>query len=163
MADTDDMVNIAQDELQEFVRQNARCVRKAKQAVVGKDGPQSHCACMEDSLETEAAETAMAVYDLNLFPYDDIAEDGEEGEDGWEGGFAVNDKEGHVVDLEPVREVSDTGSACVGMGDDYDFVTAINEFLQQVRCARSVLRGRTKNSHLRADRCDFRLRLHPMR
>lgn len=42
VADTNDMVDIAQDEFEELIRQDARCISKSKQAMVGEDGPQAH-------------------------------------------------------------------------------------------------------------------------
>jgi hypothetical protein len=141
MADTNDMVHVAQDKLEKLVREDARRVRKAEQTVISENGPQPHCPCVEDGLEAKATETSMAMYDLDLFPYDNVPEDWEEGEDGGERGLAVDNEERHMVDFEPIREVSHTSSACVCMGDDYDFVAAINELLQCVNCAQLVLPG----------------------
>lgn len=74
----------------------------------------------------------MAMYDLDSFAYDDIAEDWEEGEDGRKGGFAVDDEEGHVVDFETVGQVAHACSTRVRMCNDDDFVAAIDEFLKLV-------------------------------
>jgi hypothetical protein len=84
---------------------------------------------VDDGLETEATETAMTVYNVDLLADHYVPEHGEEGEDGRKGGFAVNDEEGYVVDLETVGEISDTRAASVCVGYYYDFVTAVNEFL----------------------------------
>ena len=46
MADADDMINVAQRELEQLVGQNARGIGKAKQTVIGKHSPQAHCARM---------------------------------------------------------------------------------------------------------------------
>lgn len=72
----------------------------------------------------------MTVHDLDAFAYDDVAKDGEEGEDGGESSFAVDDEERHVVDLQTVGEVSHTCPAGVRVGDDYDLVSTIDEFLE---------------------------------
>lgn len=74
----------------------------------------------------------MAMYDLDVLAYDDVAEYWEEREDCREGGFAVYDEEGNVVDLEAVGQVAYTGTAFVGVCDDDDFVAAVNEFLEEV-------------------------------
>jgi hypothetical protein len=71
----------------------------------------------------------MAVYDLDSFAYDDVAKHREEREDGGEGGLAVDDEERHIVDLEAVGEVTHTCSPSICMGDDYDLVSSIDEFL----------------------------------
>jgi hypothetical protein len=71
----------------------------------------------------------MAVYDFDAFAYDDVSEDREEGEDGGEGGLAVDYEEGDVVDFEPVGQISHACSSLVGMSDNNDFVATVNEFL----------------------------------
>ena len=72
---------------------------------------------MENSFTTEAAKTLMAMNDLDLFSNYNISENREEGEDGWKGGLAIDDKKG-TVDLESIRKISDTCSTFVCMGDD---------------------------------------------
>ncbi|KAF3395177.1 hypothetical protein DPV78_009150 [Talaromyces pinophilus] len=67
--------------------------------------------------------------DLNLFANDDIAEYGEEREERRHRGLAVDDEEGDMVDFEAVGEVAYAGAAFVGVGDDDDFVAAVDEFL----------------------------------
>lgn len=84
---------------------------------------------MKNSFTTEAAKTLMAMNDLDLFSNYNISENREEGEDGWKGGLAVDDKERNVVDLESIRKISDTCSTFVCMSDDDDFVATINQFL----------------------------------
>ena len=69
------------------------------------------------------------MHDLDPFAEHDGAEDGEEAEDGGEGGFAVDDEEGHVVDFETIGEVADACAALVGVCDYDDFVAAVDEFL----------------------------------
>ena len=71
----------------------------------------------------------MAVYDFYPFAYDDVAEYWKEGEDCGKRSFAVDYEEGHIVDLQPVREVSDACSAGIRVRNNYYFVTAVNEFL----------------------------------
>ena len=80
----------------------------------------------------QATETSMAVYNLDSFANHDVAKHREEGEDGGEGGLAVDDEKGHVVDLEAVCEVAHSCSTGVCVRDDYDFVTTIDEFLELI-------------------------------
>ena len=87
---------------------------------------------MQNGLMAQAAQTSMAVDDLDLLTDDDVAEDGEEGEDGRKGGLAVDDKEGHVVDLEAIGQVADASATLVLMGDDDDLVATVNELLRQL-------------------------------
>jgi hypothetical protein len=85
---------------------------------------------MQYCLIAQAAEAGMSVHYLDSLAYYDVAEDGEEGEDGWEGRFAVHDEEWYVVDLEAIRQVSHTCSASVRVSDDNHLVAAIDEFLR---------------------------------
>lgn len=71
----------------------------------------------------------MSVYDFDALADYDVAEDGEEGEDGREGRLAIDDEEWDVVDLEAIGQVTDAFSASVGMCNDDDLVSAIDEFL----------------------------------
>lgn len=69
----------------------------------------------------------MAVNHINLLSYDNVAKDWEEGEDGWKRRCSVDDQEWDMVDFEAVGEVANAGTSFVCMGNDYDFVTAIDE------------------------------------
>lgn len=100
--------------------------------MVSEDGTQAHGAGMQDGLMAQAAQTGMAVNDLDLLTDDNVAEDGEEGEDGRKGGLAIDDKEGHVVDLEAVGQVADASATLVLMGDDDDLVATVDELLRQL-------------------------------
>lgn len=86
---------------------------------------------MQYSLMAQTTKTGMAMYNLNPLADGDIAKYGEEGEDGWERRLAIDDKEGNVVNLEPVGQVSYACPASVGMCDDNDLVPSIDEFLGQ--------------------------------
>jgi hypothetical protein len=81
----------------------------------------------------------MAVNDVDVFSNDDIAEDREEREDGRECRFAVDDEEGDVVDLEAVREVANSSSSFVCMGNHNHFVTSVDEFLKTIRSSGDVV------------------------
>lgn len=129
MADTDDMVNVAQGELEQLVGQDAPSICEAKEAMICKNGPQTHGARMQDGLMTQATKTGMSVYNLDALADYNVAKDGEEGEDGGEGRLAIDDPEGNVVDLEAIGQVSHAFSACVGMCNDNNFMSPIDEFL----------------------------------
>jgi hypothetical protein len=72
------MVHITESKLQEFVGQNGGCIGEAKERVVGKDGPQTHCSRMKDRFSAEATKTGMAVYNLNLFANHNVAKNRKE-------------------------------------------------------------------------------------
>lgn len=129
MADAYDMIHVAQSKLQQLICKYSPSVRKAKETVVRKDCPQSHGSGVQYSLMAQTAKASMAVYDLDSFAYNDVAKHREEGEDGGEGGLAVDDEKRHIVDLQAVGEVSHTCSPGICVGDDYDFVSSIDEFL----------------------------------
>lgn len=127
MADADAVIHVAQAELEELVGQDTGCVGKPKERVVGEDGPQPHSPRMENGLVTQVAQAAMAVDNLDALADDNVPKDGEEGEDGGEGGVAVDDEEGDVVDFEAVGEVADALAIVVGVGYDDDLVAAVDK------------------------------------
>ena len=75
----------------------------------------------------KAAETGMAVHNLNLFPQNNVTEDGEKGENSGKGTFSINDQKGNVINFEPVSEVSDACTALVGMRDDHNLMATVDE------------------------------------
>lgn len=81
VADTNDMVDIAQGKLEQLVGEDAGSIGKAKEGVVGEDGPDAHGAGVQGGFPTEIAERGMSVYDVDLLTDDDIPKDWEEGED----------------------------------------------------------------------------------
>lgn len=127
MAHTYAVIYIAQNELEQFIRQDTRSIRESKKRMIGKHGPQPHRPRMQNGFVAERAETSMAMDDFNLLADADVAQYGEEGEDGGEGGRPVDDEKGHVVDLEAVVKVSNALAVVVGVCDDDDFVASIDE------------------------------------
>lgn len=83
----------------------------------------------------ETTQAGMPVDDLDLFANDDIAENRKEGEDGRHGRFAVNNEERDMVNLESIGKVPDPGASFVRMGNDNDFVAAVNKFLRVMSIA----------------------------
>ena len=71
----------------------------------------------------------MSVDDFNLLSQDDVAEDGEEGEDGRERRPAVHHQERDMVHFQAIRQVPYSCAAWIGVGDDDDLVAAVDEFL----------------------------------
>ena len=71
----------------------------------------------------------MSVYDFDALADYNVAEDGEEGEDGRKGRLAIDDEEWDVVDLEAIGQVTNACSASIGMCDDDDLVSTVDEFL----------------------------------
>ena len=54
MANTDDMINVAESKFEELVRQNTAGVCEAKKRMIGENGPQTHRPSMEDSFMAQA-------------------------------------------------------------------------------------------------------------
>ena len=77
----------------------------------------------------ETAQAGMTMHNFDALSNHDVAEDGEEGEHRGHGRFAVDNEEGHMVDLEAIGQVADTGSTFVCVGDDDDFVASVYQFL----------------------------------
>jgi len=82
---------------------------------------------MQNSLMTETAKTAMTVNNLNLLPKNNISEHGKEGEDGWHGRFAVNNQEWNMIHLKAICEIVNSCAAFVGMGNNDDFMAAVDQ------------------------------------
>jgi len=82
---------------------------------------------MQYCFMAEAAEASVTMHDLDLLSNNDVAEDWKEGEDGREGRFAVNDEKRDVVNLESIREVSDTSSPFVCVCDDNNLVPTVDQ------------------------------------
>jgi len=72
------------------------------------------------------------MHNLYSFSYDNISEHWEEGENGRKGRFAVNDEKGHMVDFEAVGQIADTRATLIGVCDDDDLVSTINELGRQL-------------------------------
>lgn len=132
VAHTDAMINITERKLQQLIRQDTRGVRKAIQRMISKHRPQPHSPRMHNRLMTQTTETGMAMNNLDPLTDTDVSEDGEKGEDGWESSVAVDDPKGDVVDLDAVGEVADAFAVVVGVCDDDDFVTAVDEFARDL-------------------------------
>jgi hypothetical protein len=129
MANADGMVYITQCKLQQLVRQDTGRVRKAEKGMIREYSSETHGARMYDGLMAKAAETAVSMYNFNLFPYYNIPEHWKEGEYGWEGRFAEDHEEGNVVDFQAIGEVSDPSAPFVRVRYYYYFVATIYEFL----------------------------------
>ena len=99
MTNSDDMINIAQRELQKLIGQDTSSICKSKERMIGKDRPQTHRPRMKNRLMTHTAKTSMAMYNLNLFSDDDITEDRKKGEDRGESRFSVNDEKWYMIHL----------------------------------------------------------------
>lgn len=71
----------------------------------------------------------MPMDNLDLFANDNVPKDREEWEYRGHSRLAVYNEERNMVDFEAIGKVSDSGAAFVGMCDNDDFVTSVNEFL----------------------------------
>jgi hypothetical protein len=69
----------------------------------------------------------MTMDDLDLLPDEDVAQDGEKGEHCWHSGFAIDDQERDMVDLETIGEIVDSCPTFVGVGDHDDLVATIDQ------------------------------------
>ena len=76
---------------------------------------------------TQTAQASVPMHNFDLLSENDISKYWEEGKDGRESSFSVDDKERHVIDLEAIRKISNTGSSFIRVGDDDDFVATIDE------------------------------------
>lgn len=126
------MVHITQDEFEQFVRQDTSSIRKSKQRMIRKHCSQPHRPRMQDRLMAQITQTPMTMHNLNLFPDTYIPEDREEREDGRKGGLAIDNKEGDVVDLQAVVEVSNPLAVVVGVRYDDDLVATVYKFAREL-------------------------------
>ena len=130
MTDTDNVIHVAENKLQQLIRKNRSCIRKPKQRVVRKDSPQPHRPRMQYSLAAKATQTGMPVDNLNLFANDDISEYGEEREERRHGRLAVDDEEGYMVHFQAVCQIPHSCSTRIGVGDDDNLVAPVDELLR---------------------------------
>jgi hypothetical protein len=133
MTDTNNVVHIAERELEQLICEDATSVRKAKQRMISEDRPQAHCPRMQYRLMTKVTKTGMAMYNFNLLPDYDVPKYGKEREDSREGSLSIDDQKWDMIDLQAIGEVSDTCSASVGMRNYDNFVSAIDKFLGRMR------------------------------
>lgn len=89
--DADDVVDVAEGELEQFVRHDAGCVAEAEKRVVGEDGAQAHRARVQDALVAQVAEGGVSVDDLDLLANEDLPEEWEGAEDCWKCCTPVDD------------------------------------------------------------------------
>ena len=75
----------------------------------------------------EAAETGVAMHYLDLFSDYNIPKYWKEGEDGWHCRLSINNEKGNMVNFKSIRKIVDSCTAFVGMGDDNNLVTAVDE------------------------------------
>lgn len=129
MAHAYNMIHITQRELQQLVGENRSRICEAKQRVVCKHRPQSHRPRMQDSLVAETAQTGMSMHNLNLLSNHNIPEYREERKHRRHRRLAIDHEERHMVHLESIGEVPDSGPTLVCVCDDNDLMAAINEFL----------------------------------
>lgn len=132
MADTNDMVNIAQSKLEQLICKYRAGVGEPKQGMVRKNRTQAHCPCMKNRLMAETTQAGVSMDDLDLFANDNIPEDRKERENRGHSRLAVYNEERDMVDLEAIGKVSDSGAAFVCMGDNDHFVASVNEFLGRI-------------------------------
>lgn len=132
MAHTNDMINITQCEFEQFIGQNGSSICKAEQRMIGEHSAQAHCPGMENSFMAEVTQTRMTMYYLDLLPYDDIAKDGKERENGGEGRLPVYHEKGNMIDFQSIRKIANTSPTFISMSDNDDFMPAIYEFLVTV-------------------------------
>lgn len=110
MRDADDVIDVAQRELEQLVCHDASSVTEAKKRMIGKDRPQTHRTCVQDALMAQITERCMAMHNLNLLANEDLSEQWKGAEDCRESRAAIYHPVWKVVDLDPVREVSNTGT-----------------------------------------------------
>jgi hypothetical protein len=78
MANTNNMIYVAQYKLQQLIRQNTRSVRKSKQRMIREHSAQPHRPRMQDSLMAETAQAGVTMYNGDLFSNEDVSEDGKQ-------------------------------------------------------------------------------------
>lgn len=70
----------------------------------------------------------MPMHDFNLLSQNNIPKDRKEGKDSRERSLSIDNKKRYMIDLETIREISNTSPPFIGVRDDDDFVAAIDEF-----------------------------------
>lgn len=82
---------------------------------------------MKDGFLTQGTHGGMTMHNLYSLSNDDVAEEGEEREDGGESRGAVDDGKGDMEDLDAICQVSDALSIVIGVSDDDNLVSSVDE------------------------------------
>lgn len=78
MANTNDMIHIAQCKFQQFICKDTSRVRKPEKTMIRKASPQPHSPSMENCLMAKTTQRSVAMDNVDLLADQNIAEDGEE-------------------------------------------------------------------------------------
>jgi hypothetical protein len=72
MTDANDVIDIAQAELQQLVGNDAGSIAEAKETMIGEDCMKAHGSGVQDCLVAKIAERRMAMDDLNVLSNEDL-------------------------------------------------------------------------------------------
>lgn len=118
MRDANDMIDIAEGKLEQFVRQDRAGIGEPKQRMIGKTHLEPHGFPVEDSFLTERGKGAMAMDNVNGFTNKNAAKQREKAKQGGKCGFRVDHQRRHIVHLEPIGHVAYPFSVSVRMRHD---------------------------------------------
>ena len=82
---------------------------------------------MQYSFMAKTAQTCVTMDNLDLLSDNDVSKDREKREDCWQSTFAIYDQKRHMVDFKTIGEIAHACPSLVCMGDDYHFVSAIDQ------------------------------------
>lgn len=75
MADTDNMPDITQTELEQLIGHDASSIAEAEKTVVGEHSAHAHRPRVQNAFVAKVAERGMTVDELDLFAYENLAKD----------------------------------------------------------------------------------------
>ena len=75
----------------------------------------------------ETTETSMTVYNFDLFPQYDVAEDRKCRKDSGHSRLSIDDKKRDMIYFETVGEVSDACSTLISVGYDHNLMATVDE------------------------------------
>ena len=132
VADADDVVDVAQRELEQLVHQDAGGVREAEELVVGEARRDAHRARVKDRLVREVRECLVAVHDVDALADDRVVEHREGAVDRRQAVAVVEGLLRDVVDLQAVRQPAHPRALAVGVRHHHDLVAAPDQELREL-------------------------------
>lgn len=103
----------------------------------------------------ETTQTGVAMHNLYLLADHNVSKHREERENGGHSRLPVYDEKRDMVDFEPIGKIPNSSPSFIGMCDDDDFVTTIDQFLEYMSAVHRMRDSKRVFIRLIVGRCDF--------
>lgn len=117
----DSGVDVPEHPLEKFVRQNARSIGKAEQAMIGENRADAEQMCVQDALVSKGGQTCVRVNESDTLAEDDGAEIREECKEVRQCGGRHKGGERYMIDLQSRHEPAHANAVgWMAVSDDYN-------------------------------------------